>query len=180
MNFLYRFLASYGFNSLNEFVESLFPSYKYNTVSSAATVSTLSGVVSYLFGFGPILAVGMFLAIVVEVWTGIAASRKEGIKFESFRASRCVLKIFIWLAIFFIIHSFEKEFENKLHALDMIAHMFFKVVFLTSMTWFLVEHITSILENLAIIDGKPKVALIRSIKNSWNRFINKLKSKDNG
>ena len=45
------------------------------------------------------------------------------------------------------------------------------------MTWFCVEHVTSILENLAVIDGKPKDTLIRQVGMLWVTVTDKFKKK---
>ena len=81
-NYLIKFLAVYDWNSFEEFFLSIFPSFKYQLHGAVLTVSLLSGVVNYLFGITPALALAMLAAIVVEVWTGISASRRKGNKFE--------------------------------------------------------------------------------------------------
>lgn len=65
--------------------------------------------VSESIGITPVLAMAMLVAIVSEMWTGIRASKVQGIGFESFRFSRCIIKLCIWLAIIYIIHSFYLE-----------------------------------------------------------------------
>ena len=179
MKFLYKLLATYAYNSPREFIESMFPSWKYHLQNLSLLISAISGALSYLFGFGPLLGVAMLIAVLVEVITGIIASKRLGQNFESFRFSRCILKLVLWALLFFIIHQFENEYEAKTHVLDIAAFIFFKIVFLGTITMFLVEYSTSILENMAIIDGKPKTHLIEVIQISWRNLTNIFKKNQN-
>lgn len=177
MKLLIKLLATYAYSSPREFFESMFPSWKYQLQYLSLILSGISGGLSYLFGFGPALAFAMFVLIVVEVSTGIKASRKEGKDFESFRFSRCVFKLAFWAIIFYVIHQFENEYADRTHVFDIIAHAFFKILFLFALSFFAIEHLTSILENKAVIDGKPKTALIKVVQDAWNKFTDTLKGK---
>lgn len=177
MKFLYKFLDSYAYSSPREFCESICPSWKYQLQYLSFFLSGISGVVSYLFGFGPALAIAMLVLIIVEVRTGIKASRCEGKNFESFKFSRCILKLAFWAIIFYTIRQFENEFAHKTHLFDILAHSFFKILFLFALSFFAVEHLTSILENISVIDGKPKTALIEVVQQMWKKFTDALKGK---
>ena len=54
--------------------------------------------------------------------------------------------------------------ESAIHTLGYYVFTVMKVV---TMVYFCVEYATSILENLAVIDGKPKDTLVNSM---WNMF----------
>lgn len=177
MKFLYKLLATYAYNSPREFFESMFPSWKYQLQYLSLILSGISGALSYLFGFGPALGFALFVAVIVEVWTGIKASKKKGYDFESFRFSRCILKLTIWGVLFYVIHQFENEYAERTHFLDVAAYIFFKILFLFALSFFAIEHITSILENKAVISGKPKTALIEVIQATWKKFTDTLKGK---
>ena len=178
-NYINKFLSSYEYGSLNEFVLSLFPSFKYQLQGLMLMISFISGTVNYFFGMKPALAIAMFIAIIIEVVTGIKASKKQGHKFESFKFSRCVLKIGIWLLILYIIHAFVKEYENQTNLIQIAAYTFFNFVYVVSLTGFLVEYITSIFENIAVIQGKPKTQIIEAIQGGWTGLINQIKPTKN-
>lgn len=177
--FFSRFLAAYDWHSFEEFVLSIFPSYKYQLHGAVLAISFISGSVNYLFGVTPALAMAMFVAIVVEVWTGIRASRRQGKSFESFRFSRCIIKIAIWLAILYIIHAFKREFQDSTNLIDIAAYGFFSFVFVAALTAFLVEYVTSILENVSVLKGMEKTALIDAIKGGWTNLLSNIKPKKN-
>ena len=120
----------------------------------------------------------MLVAIATEMRTGIRASRRQGIPFESFRFSRCIIKLSIWLAIIYIVHAFYKEcLLQEEFIYHTIGAFFFSVVKFFVMTWFCVEHLTSILENLAVIDGKPKDELINKVSDLWGGLAEQIKRK---
>jgi len=178
-NYFTKFLAAYDYGSFREFSLSVFPTFKYELQGLMMLVSFVSGTVNYFFGIQPALAFAMFVAVIVEVWTGIKASRKLGKKFESFRFSRCVIKIGIWLIILYIIHAFEKEYESRTNYIQMAAYAFFNFVYVVALTGFLVEYLTSILENVAVLQNKPKTQIIEAIQSGWSRFTDSIKTKKN-
>lgn len=177
IRFFTRFVATYGYDSLKEFFLSVAPSFKYNLQFPAISLSAVTAVVSEWIGITPFLA--MLVAIVSEMWTGIRASKVQGIGFESFRFSRCIIKLCIWLTIIYITHSFylESLSGSEESFVMLLATLFFSIVKVFVMTWFCVEHVTSILENLAVIDGKPKDALIKQVEILWVAITDKFKRK---
>lgn len=175
MRFITRFLQAYDYASTQEFLYSLFPSFKYQLQWLMVSLSLLGGLVNYVLGITPAVAVAMLVAVVVEVWTGIQASKKLQVKFESFRFSRCWIKVVIWLLILYIIHAFEKEFANDINLFRAAAKQFFSFMFVAALTGFLVEYITSILENVSVMSGKPKTKIIEVIQAGWMRFVEAVK-----
>lgn len=175
MNMILRFLKTYEYASLDEFLYSLGPSFKYKLQGLTITLSFLAGLVDQIFGIGPALAVAMMVAVLVETWTGIKASRKRGEKFSSFRFSRCILKVCVWLTIVYITHAFESEFSDRSGLAYGAVHLFFQFAFIVTLAYFMVEYVTSILENLGSITKKDKQALIDVIQTAWKNLIATLK-----
>jgi len=178
--FVNKFLAAYDWHSFEEFVLSIFPSYKYQLHGAVLAISFLSGSVNYLFGVTPALAIAMFMAIVIEVWTGIRASKRQGKSFESFRFSRCIIKIAIWLAILYIIHAFKREFQESTNLIDIAAYGFFSFIFVcVSDCFFWLSMLLLFLENVSVLKGKEKTALIEAIQGGWQNLIYNIKPKKN-
>lgn len=175
-----RFLSTYGYDSISDFFLSICPSFKYELHLPAISLSTITAVISHWVGLTPFLAFAMLIAIVAEMWSGIRASIIKGDDFDSFKFSRCIIKLCIWLTIIYIVHSFWLECRaGEQNIINYLSCIFFYIVKVFVMTSFCVEHIVSILENLAIIDGKPKNALIAKIQSLWGEFTNKIKKKNN-
>lgn len=178
MSFINHFLSSYGFESVKDFYQSLCPSFKYGLQHFSLAISAILALISEAVGITPVIVVAMFVIVVVEVLTGTKASRKCGIPFESFRFSRCVLKVFIWLCILFIFNSFSMGLA--LHHESSWIHRAGVVVFdmlgVTTMLFFCIEYTTSILENLAVLDGKPKEALVVAMGELFQSIVSRFKS----
>lgn len=175
MKFLSKFLASYDYSSFKDFLLSLFPTWKYQIQTAAFVLSGIAAGVNHLIGIGPALASAMSVAVVVEIISGIKASKSQGDDFESFRFSRCVLKIVFWFALFYFVHAFEREYIVRDHFMDVMAYLFFKSLFVGLMALFCIEYLTSILENLSVLDGKDKTYYINFIKESFANLLDNIK-----
>lgn len=176
MSYIERFLATYGFDGIKDFLLSLFPSFKYGTQVPAFSLSVTVAIVSEFLGISPVLVVVMFMAVIVETTTGRKASKKRGEPFESFKFSRCVIKVFVWCFLFFMFHSFSKDMQMHDSWIFLLGVIFFDIVHVATMVYFCVEYGTSILENLAMLDGKPKDTLIVAMSDVWISLINRFKT----
>ena len=58
----------------------------------------------------------------------------------------------------------------------LLGVIFFDVIHVATMVYFCIEYGTSILENLAVIDGKPKETLIVAMSDVWTSLISKFKN----
>lgn len=174
---LCKFLNSYGFDGLSQLVESMVPSSRYGMSAASVAASVGIGAVTSWLGISPLIVMAMFMVVLVEMVTGVRASKRKGHSFESFRFSRGILKICVWCIIFFVFHAFAVEMGRFDGWVYMIAASMFEILHASAMVWFVIENTTSILENQAVIDGKPKTEYIEAIKAMWSRFIDVLKGK---
>lgn len=179
MNFITKFLDSYGFDGPKDFLFSLFPSFRYGIQIPAISLSAVVAVFSEFLGFSPVIVFVMFMAVIVETLTGIRASTKSGHPFESFKFSRCIIKVVIWCFLFFMFHSFSNDMAEKTGWMFAMGVVLFDIMHVTTMVYFCVEYGTSILENFAVLDGKPKETLINAIKETCTSMINQFKSHKN-
>lgn len=178
MNWFNQLLLSYGFSSCRDFLLSVFPSFKYGTSTISIIVSAILGLLSTWLGISPCIIMVMLAAVLVETMTGIRASKKQGEPFESFKFSRCVIKVALWVFLFFMFHQFSLDAETKVgHWVWALAGFLFDVLHATTMVYFVVEYGTSILENLAVLDGKPKDSLIVAITDGFKSIVSSFKHK---
>ena len=171
------FLGTYGYGSIKELSLSVLPSFKYDLQVPSISLSVVVALLNQFLGITPAIAVAMLIAVTVEVKTGLKASKVQGIHFESVRFSRCVLKTFIWIAILYVIHSFYRELNVGSGWVNEFSAIFMNLLKVFVMVLFVIEHVTSILENLAIIEGKPKTAYVTKIQGLWDKFTNVLTGK---
>lgn len=170
-----RFLSTYGWASNKDFLLSLFPSAKYGAMGESLSFAAVSAFFVQYLGISPALIPAMVIILATELWTGIRASRKRKEPFESGKFSRFVLKLCVWMVLFYTAHSFMNEYRAQDTMVQILAFTFFEVLKVFLMSLFLVENITSILENLAVLDGKPKDAYVEKTKDLFNAFFKALK-----
>lgn len=175
-DFVKKLLISYGWSSNKDFVLSLFPSAKYGSLGGSVSFATVTTFFVQYLGISPALVPALVVILATELWTGIHASTKvKKEKFESGKFSRFVIKLCVWMVLFYTAHSFMNEYREQVTFVQILAFTFFEVLKVFLMSLFLVENTTSILENLAVIDGKPKAEYIDKTKQLFNVFFNALK-----
>lgn len=170
-----RFLATYGWASNKEFMLSLFPSAKYGTMGGTISFAAVSAFFVQYLGISPALIPALVVIIATELWTGIRASRKRKEDFESRKFSRFVIKFCVWMVLFYTTHSFMNEYRSQETLVQILSFTFFEVLKSFLMSLFVVENATSILENLAVLDGKPKATYVNKLKELFNAFFSTLK-----
>lgn len=171
-----QFLQTYGFDGIKGFLLSLFPSFKYGIAGQTISISAVFGVVASWLGMSPFLIPVMLMAVLVETWTGFKASKKQGGHFESVKFSRCVIKVFIWVFLFFVFHSFAMDMHShEDNWIYLVGAFVLDAIHVTAMVYFVMEYTVSILENLAVLDGKPKETLVVAIGAMFDSMVDKLK-----
>lgn len=171
-----RFLSTYGWSSNKEFLLSLFPSAKYGSMGGSVSFAAVSAFFVQYLGISPALIPCLVIILATELWTGIKASVKvKNEKFESGKFSRFALKLCVWMVLFYTAHSFMNEYRGQETLVQIMAFTFFEVLKVFLMSLFVVENVTSILENLAVLDGKPKDAYVEKTKELFNAFFKALK-----
>lgn len=171
-----RFLSTYGWATNKDFMLSLFPSAKYGTMGGSISFAAVSAFFVQYLGISPALIPALVVILCTELWTGIRASTKmKKEKFESGKFSRFVIKLCVWMVLFYTAHSFMNEYRAQETLVQILAFTFFEVLKVFLMSLFLVENVTSILENLAVLDGKPKAEYIDKTKELFTAFFTALK-----
>lgn len=177
IQYITKFLHSYDYASIKEFTLSLCPSFKYNLQMPSLSLSVILAVVSKYLGIGPVVVVAMFVAVLTETLTGIGASKKLKQKFESFKFSRCIIKVAIWMVMIYIANSFALECEFRSGWIYALGKIFFDIVKLFILIYFVIEYVISIMENLAVIDGKPKTQFTDTLSSMWTVVVDYIKHK---
>lgn len=177
--FIDKFLYSYGYDSVGALVESVFPSTKYVGLGQSAALSSVLGCICSALGVWPVLVIAMMLIMLIELVSGVCASHKRKEHFESSKFSRFLLKLCIWFVLFVSCQLFEFFAEQYGHNAFawIIGAWFFDVLTVILMIAFVVEYTTSILENMACIDGKDKSFYIDAVKRVAQVAVDRLMNK---
>jgi hypothetical protein len=143
VRYLSNLLAGFEYNSIADFGNSLLPTLKYNMLSLMLLFTFPVAMIDKIFGLDYMAVLALLLVMVAELVSGIYASHITKQAFSSKRLSRFSFKTacyLILIAIFEWLHVF----------------MVVQIV---------LENVFSILENIAIIQGKDKTYWIDKIKN---------------
>lgn len=161
MIWIVRLLKTFEYDTLADFIRSLLPSLKYQMMFTWASLAGISTLVQRLFGFD-LLALSAFLAVVlVELISGIKASRIKKEPFSSIRLSRFTLKMSCYLVLialpFLLSESFTIQGKTWAASIFSWLHSFLiiHIVF---------ENTISVLENLSVIEGKEKTFYVEKIR----------------
>ena len=161
-----KFLNDYGYDNISQFAMSLCPSSRYQLLPQSLTVSTIGGAVCSLIGVWPVVALAMVVILLLEMATGLTASHISKAPFESCKFARFSIKLAVWFILLISCQLFA-FFCTHYHAGNIIftiGSTFFDALTVMIMIWFTIEYFSSILENFAVINRKPKPYYIDSIR----------------
>lgn len=169
MNYFIKILNSFGYESLSDFTDSLFPSLKY--VSMTILTLSLSGVgtaIFRIFGIDALAFVAMFVVFIFELVSGLIRAKKSHEQFSSMKLSRFSFKLAYYLLIIAISYLMQRSFENHGNTLASEVFHWMHVFFVVQIV---LENIVSISENLAVITGKPKAHWITKLQEKINNYF---------
>ena len=167
----------YQYEGFLDFLGSLLPGSKYNLEMMLVSLATTSALVEQFVGVKGI-SLGAFIVLaLVELVSGIYASvvvRKETM--ESGKMGRFVLKLAIWLVVMFVVNVFAKQYSTNT---DIIGKSLFQGLETMRSGLFGyagLEYLISVFENLSVISGKPKDAIINGLKDRLSQITKNISS----
>jgi hypothetical protein len=161
VRYLSNLLAGFEYNSIADFGNSLLPTLKYNMLSLMLLFTFPVAMIDKIFGLDYMAVLALLLVMVAELVSGIYASHITKQAFSSKRLSRFSFKTacyLILIAVPFLFYSSYKERNSLAASIFEWLHVFMVVQIV-------LENVFSILENIAIIQGKDKTYWIDKIKN---------------
>lgn len=164
-----RLLKTYGYDSMAQFGESLAPSLKYAGITALSTsISAISVSVDRIFGLDAFAFLALIMVLAAELASGLTASRVRREDISSMKLSRFAFKVFYYLVLIAVPYLFATSFKS--HGKDMAAVVFdWMHIFLT--VQIVLENMVSILENMAVISGKPKTHIINKLQDKIDNFL---------
>jgi len=161
-------LGSFDYESVGELFYSMAPSFKYGITKIGIIFSSVGAIVEKLLGIGYAAFVALFVIMLVELVSGLAASRIRGEQLSSKRWSRFGLKVGLWLIILFVTHMISNDFRQ--HGSEAIAALIDWVHSALILSIFF-EYLLSVLENIGVIGGKNHTTLIHKIRDKFNALF---------
>jgi len=163
-----KLLRGFEYNSVSEWACSMFPSAKYSSTSLLVSVSIVGAGVEKVFGIDDLAMAAFLLIMIVELVSGITASSIKKEKFSSSRLSRFGFKFFYYLVLISVPFLLASHYRNHDQTVTAVIYEWVQT-FLIMQIFF--ENMISILENIAVIDGKDKTHIIQKIRAKLNSLI---------
>jgi phage-related holin len=167
-NWFTRLLKTFDWHSMADFGQSLAPSARYYFTRPLLVVSASWVAVDKVFGIDAAAMVALTIVFVVELCSGIYASRIRREPLSSMKLSRFTLKVACYLVLIAVTYLMAASFKN--HGKDVPAWAFdWLHVFLVG--HIVLENVVSILENVATISGKEKDAIVTRLQDKFYSFF---------
>lgn len=156
-----RLLKTFDWHSAEQFFLSLAPSFKYKINISLMILSAIWVSVDKGFGLDDTAFLALLIVFIMELVSGITASRIRKERFSSVKLSRFSLKVACYLVLIGVTYAMYLSFQ---HHADFLASVIFDWMHIFLVVQIVFENIISILENVAVISGKDKSAWINKLK----------------
>lgn len=163
-----HFFAGFDYENSHEFLLSLIPTIKYQLGTIVIFTFSFSAIIDQVFGLDAAAVLALILAMCVELISGIYASSVLAVPFNSKRLSRFTVKSACYLILIAVPFLLQKSYIKHDNSVASMAFGWLHVFLVTQIA---IEHIVSILENVAVISGKPKTYWVTKIKSKIDEIV---------
>ena len=126
----------------------------------------ISSFVENHFGLQAVTMVSFVILILLELITGIGASRVKHIPLQSKRFSRFGFKLGIWFTIFFILQTMKLQYKDN----DVIGGIY-SWLHSSIFIYVTLEYLLSVIENVSVITGDNNNLILNLIKGSIGKYL---------
>jgi len=164
-----RLLQTFEYTDWAHLGQSLAPSTKYQAmVPASIMVSTLAMYIDRVFGLDAYAFGALLMVLITELVSGLGAARVRKDQISSLKLSRFSFKVFYYLVIIAVPYLFSVSFlaHDKT-----AASVVFDYIHVFLVMQIVQENIVSILENVAVISGKPKTHWINHLSDKIQSFL---------
>lgn len=168
-------VTNFGFSCTNDFNGSIVHT---KLLAITIPVAGISSIVENVMGLHGLTVLAFVSLVILELITGLAASKSRGESIQSHKFSRFGLKVFVWMTLLFITHSLQLEYAGHTDLLSQMTGGFFSWLHGALFVYIILEYLISVLENLgSLTNEKSKKTLITAIIDKLNSFLGIEKSK---
>lgn len=159
-----------GYDSIKEMSESLFhvSSIK-NIFIAGASLGSVAALTEEYLGVSFIVYIFFMLLIIAEIWTGILASRKRGIKIQSRKGGRMIVKMGIYTLIIGGLYQLSLGIKAPEIPILSIEVNIWTWVYYISLNMIIFQLLISVLENLSDMGYKETSKIVSVL----NRLLSK-------
>jgi len=167
-NYATKLLKTFDWHSIEEFLLSLAPSFKYKINIALMILSSVWVSLDKVFGLDNTAFIALLVVFITELVSGITASHIRNEPLSSMKLSRFSLKVACYLVLIGVSYCMHMSFD---HHDKFIASVIFGWLHVFLIVQIVFENFVSILENLSVISGKDKTAWIIQIKDKLKSFV---------
>jgi phage-related holin len=172
--FLNYIVSNFGFSCTEEFNSSII---HFNVLPLTLSFAGLSAIFETIFGLQNLTMIAFVILVVLELLTGLIASKVKKEPIVSRKFGRFGLKVLVWLTLIYVTNSMKLEFVNSDGVFDSLALVLFTWLHGSIFIYIVLEYLISVLENLGVITGTSNKTLTNAITNKLNSFFNDEKNK---
>jgi len=159
-----RLISYLGFAGTGDLVESLIRpkiALLWGSISVFGTVTLITNYIQLLSGLKPLLWFGLHILLIVELISGLLASKLRGRKLTSRRLQRFGVMVLIWFTLLFVMNGMIDQYEGRPE--EHVAYYMH-----TTMVFYIIGVYTkSVLENAETI-WKKRMNIKLLLKNLFN------------
>lgn len=172
--FLNQIVSNFGFTCTSDFGNSIVHN---KLLPLTVPIAGFSAVFETMLGLQNLTIIAFVVLIILELLTGLIASKVRGEEIISGKFGRFGLKVLVWMTLLYITNSMRLEYLKNESNFDSLASSLFVWLHGTLFIYIVLEYLISVLENLGVITGDSKKSLINTIINKLNSFLGNEKNK---
>ena len=174
--FFNHLVNSFGFSCVTDFTNSIIHN---KLLMITIPLASISALLETFLGLRSLTISAFVVLVILELITGLVASKKRGEEIVSHKFSRFGFKIFVWVSLLYIVNSFKLEYIPQNTNFGTLASGFFTWLHGTLFIYIVVEYLISVLENLGSITKEDHdKTLINIIVKKLNIFLKNEKNKE--
>lgn len=162
-------------DSIHAFLDSTFhPETIVKTIGVSAILATVTSIFEDVFGFSVVVGTAIFCLFILELITGIKASKKEGNSFKSRKFNAGFVKAFIYFAMIGATNVLKNNVEVK----EVLGYQlnFYEWIHYVLYNFAILQYIISNLENFERLGWNEYVPLLSKLKKVMNFDFSAIKN----
>jgi len=158
-------VQTFGFKDKMDYVHSLT---HIKLLALTIPIAGISAFVETYFGMRLVTIIAFLVLMTLELVSGLFASVLLKKKIESKKLSRFGFKVATWMILFFVINSIRLQFKEDGPLIATVFDWIFNVI----LSYVALEYLVSVLENYAVITGKPQSKIIMALQKKLDQLFN--------
>ena len=168
--FINILVKDFGFNGLSDLYQSTFGLVlKKPILLFSVSLASLGSMCEEFLGLDPIVYVAFIILLFLEFFTGIRASLKEGVKIQSKKFGRVILKLMIYTLVIGVINIFSTRIEVP-KAFGLSVNIY-SLIYYAALNLIIIQLILSVFENLSRLGFEETSKIYRAVSRILKKYI---------